>query len=118
MASTIPTTTIAVSTIQGVKGTLHLEQITVYEAKRRGLESTEMPKLFERQGRATAGENEPFVFTDQDFQVTPEKRILLVPDDAVAYVVGEDSNGFRSMRDDYEAPDFTYVPVQFYKNKE
>ena len=107
---------IGVANVPALDGGLRqLEQLTAYEAQRRGLQPLGEPKLFERSGRIHTSPMDLFLFERDDFNLGPGKKIFPIPDDATAYVVGEDSNNLRSMRNDYRAREFSYIPVQFYK---
>ena len=107
---------IGVANVPSLHGGLRqLEQLTAYEVQRRGLQPLGEPKLFERPGRIHTSAMDLFLFERNDFNLGSGKRILPIPEDATAYVVGEDSNNLRSMRNDYQAREFSYIPVQFYK---
>ncbi len=111
----IPKGIIARSIIHDSRGNqIHLEQLTLSEAKKRDLEPAAQPTLIERPGDYRLKD----VFTIQDSDLTtndPERKLNLVPDGVVAYVVGIDNRYIREHRGDHKNPPYSYIPVQFYK---
>ena len=98
-----------------------LEQITSFEANRRGLVSTKAPVIFRRERGVMGSEVSPFQITAEDFRGARERNYnLVVPDNAVAYVVGEDSGTVNTHVGIYDnkGSNDVYIPVQFYKERE
>ncbi len=117
MAISNKTINVSIIDIPGTTINFQLEQITTLEAQRRRLSTVASPILFERPGDFPSTDQEtPFRIEVSDFKGSRQGNYdLVVPQDAVAYVVGEDNRAVRSRHNDYTRPAFLYVPVQFYK---
>ena len=97
-----------------------LEQITTFEANRRKLVPTKAPTIFRRDRVEFRGcsEQTPFQITAEDFKGSREGNYnLVVPDNAIAYVIGEDSGAVNAHVGIYDnrGSNEVYIPVQFYK---